>query len=150
MSKHNDHRRQDCRYTAGCTGCENPPTPGGNDAEEWRELLLQHLDEDECRWTPKTVTESGDSRGRLTASCAGPSGTGDCQAQWSIGPGGDRDEWPWLMQEHSMTHATYDQLWHLADINAKRRVVARYGDDVEVLVALLLPYGLPREEEEEV
>ena len=117
-------------------------------AEEWRELLLQHLDEDERRWTPKTVAHSGDGRGRLTASCAGPSGTGDCQAQWSIGPDGDRDEWPWLIHEHSMTHATYEQLWHLVDIDAKRRVIAKHGDDAEVLVALLLPYGLPREDEE--
>jgi len=120
-----------------------------NDAEQWLQMLLKHLDEDEQRWTPITVGFSGDSRTRLVASCAGPSFTGDCPAQWTV----DLDEhhqdtWSTLIREHSMTHATYEQLWHLADINAKRRVVAKHGDDVEVLVALLLPYGLPREDEE--
>jgi hypothetical protein len=63
----------------------------------------------------------------------------------------DPDEWPessWpeLVREHEFTHATYDEWWHLADINAKRRIVACLGDsiDVELLVMLLLPYGLSR------
>jgi hypothetical protein len=115
--------------------------------DELLETLAKHLDEAEKYWWPKTVGYSGDSRTRLVPNCVGPSGTGDCPLQWTLDPDEwPRGSWPELVREHEFSHATYDEWWHLADINAKRRIIARLGDsiDVELLVMLLLPYGLSR------
>lgn len=109
--------------------------------------LTRYLDEAEKYWWPTTVGYSGDSRTRQVPYCAGPSGTGDCRLRWALNPDDwPRDTWPELVREHEFTHATYDEWWHLADINAKRQILGRLGDsiDEELLVWLLHPYGLSR------
>lgn len=112
--------------------------------DELRENLFRHLAEDEKRWWPRTVAYSGDSRTELVPNCVGPNGTGDCREQWELDSDYPRDLWSEAVREHEFTHATYEQWWHLADIKAKQRILAMYGDTIEeeLLVWLLMPYGL--------